>query len=404
MTADQVKDEWARLSPSGRAGAPASRAMGGEVRLAKQHAAGELDAPADVARLLDPGTFRDGRFGRWRGAGRCLRGRRRHDQRPPRDVGVLGLHRVGRHQRRQHPLMCRAAAGQAALVARMSDFRVMTEQHVSYHWATSGEGLQRRARRQVRTGRPSGRSASELIHNVVPDDQARWIWSGATWLASRRVRRRTRPAGRRPIRAHDSCQNCSTSSPATTAGWARCAGSWTWCSTTASGSRSSPGRVRPSSARLARSLPWSSYRNPGLLPGTKSERAGVLRAGGRMFAASPTGESCPERRLVTRSCCPPSICPGAVSAQRVRGLLGVSALHPPPAGTASSGPNPEPGTAVAGPRDPSDLDRRCRSRRFRRRNTGTTRAATRRQLGEGEHLCHQDRLVDMLLGRKPAAR
>src|SRR5664279_2938937 len=56
---DQINDAWESTLDDLDRRYAASRAMGGDERLAKHRAAGKLDARARVETLLDPGTFRE---------------------------------------------------------------------------------------------------------------------------------------------------------------------------------------------------------------------------------------------------------------------------------------------------------------------------------------------------------
>jgi acetyl-CoA carboxylase carboxyltransferase component len=226
---DEVNEDWADSLADLHRRREASRAMGGEERLARHRAAGKLDARARMAHLLDPGSFRE--IGTLVGgdvpsdafvAGTgTVDGR--HVMAGCEDFTVLaGTSAAGTHAKRNRlaelalqervPLVmvlegaggrptathgvgrqpvdlslqalcsgkvpivtavCGAAAGHAALIAPMSDFRVMTDQSCVFTAgppvvkASTGEDVTKEV-----LGGPAVAVGSGLIHNVAPDDGA----------------------------------------------------------------------------------------------------------------------------------------------------------------------------------------------------------------------------------------
>src|SRR5262245_53792796 len=222
---DDVNEEWADSLANLAERRQASRAMGGEERLARHRAAGKLDARARMAHLLDPGSFRE--------IGTLVGGEvpsdafvagtgtidGRHVMAGCEDFTVLaGTSAAGTHAKRNRladlalqervPLVmvlegaggrptathgggrqpvdltlqarcsgkvpivtavCGAAAGHAALIAPMSDFRVMTEQSCIFTAgppvvkASTGEEVSKEE-----LGGPEVAVGSGLIHNVGP--------------------------------------------------------------------------------------------------------------------------------------------------------------------------------------------------------------------------------------------
>ncbi len=225
----EVNEEWAETLTNLEQRRQASRAMGGEERLARHRAAGKLDARARMAHLLDPGSFRE--------IGTLVGGEvpsdafvagtgtidGRHVMAGCEDFTVLaGTSAAGTHAKRNRlaelalqervplvmvlegaggrptathgggrqpvdlslqalcsgkvPLVtavCGAAAGHAALIAPMSDFRVMTEQSCVF---TAGPPVVKASTGEDVTkdvlGGPAVAVASGLIHNVAADDAA----------------------------------------------------------------------------------------------------------------------------------------------------------------------------------------------------------------------------------------
>ena len=175
-------------------------------------------------------------------------------------------------------------------------------------------------------GGPDVALPSGVIHNVAEDDEAvlddirRYLsyFPSSAWSYPPTAAPTTRTASRvRP-------RSCWTSSPATTAASTTCARCSTWSSTGRTGSKCSRGSAGRSSARwpISAAIRWRSSPtsrqvlagsidadaadkaahfimvadsfhlpivfladNPGMLPGSRSERSGVLRSGARMFAA-----------------------------------------------------------------------------------------------------------------------
>ncbi|MCB0997492.1 MAG: hypothetical protein KDB21_20505, partial [Acidimicrobiales bacterium] len=227
MTTDDVNEEWADTLADLAARRAASRAMGGEERLARQHAAGKLDARARLAHLLDPGSFReigtlvggevpadafvcgagtiDGRHvmagcedftvmaGTSAGGTHAKRNRIAElalQERVPLIMvleGAGGRPTATDHYRQPVDLslqalcsarvplitaVCGAAAGHAALVAPISDFRVMTTTSCIFTAgppvvkASTGEEIDK-----LSLGGPEVAVASGLIQNVADDDQ-----------------------------------------------------------------------------------------------------------------------------------------------------------------------------------------------------------------------------------------
>jgi len=82
VPADRVPEEWAATVADLDERRAIGRAMGGETRLAKHHAAGKLDARARIDALVDPGTFLE--LGTLAG-----------DRDAPADAIVMGSGRVG---------------------------------------------------------------------------------------------------------------------------------------------------------------------------------------------------------------------------------------------------------------------------------------------------------------------
>ncbi len=204
----------------------AARAMGGEERLAKKHAKGQLDARARVDYLLDSGTFRElgTLVGEVPGDG-IVAGAGRIDGRPvmigAEDFTVLagsigpgssskryrlaelalaeriplimllegaGHRGGGGGGRAPTDLLIQAqcsgkipvlsavmgpSAGHGALIVPMSDFSVMTQDAAVF---TAGPPVVRESLGEDITkedlGGPSVAIPSGLIHNVAPDDQA----------------------------------------------------------------------------------------------------------------------------------------------------------------------------------------------------------------------------------------
>lgn len=221
--------EWEETLEDLAARRNASRAMGGEKRLAKHRGAGKLDARARIHHLLDPGSFQE--LGTLVGgpelpADAIVMGSGRIDGRPVMvaaedftvkagtisqasnskryrvaEIAVLdrvplvmmlegaGYRADGRHNARtptdllaqarcsgRVPLVTAvlgASAGHGALVAPMSDFTVMSA-HASIFTAgppvvyeSLGESVTKED-----LGGPSVAVASGLIHNAAPDDAA----------------------------------------------------------------------------------------------------------------------------------------------------------------------------------------------------------------------------------------
>jgi len=82
MPDESVPDDWKATLADLRERRDAGRAMGGEARLAKHHAAGKLDARTRVDTLLDAGSFVE--LGTLAGG-----------QDAPADAIVMGTGRVG---------------------------------------------------------------------------------------------------------------------------------------------------------------------------------------------------------------------------------------------------------------------------------------------------------------------
>ncbi len=224
---NEVDEEWAETLTNLEQRRQAARAMGGEERLAKHRAAGKLDARARMAHLLDPGSFReigtlvggdvpadafiagtgtiDGRHvmagcedfttlaGTSAGGTHAKRNRLAELALQERVPLVMVLEGAGgrptatqAHGRQPVDLslqalcsgkvplvtaVCGAAAGHAALIAPMSDFRVMTEQSCVFTAgppvvkASTGEDVTKEV-----LGGPAVAIASGLIHNVATDD------------------------------------------------------------------------------------------------------------------------------------------------------------------------------------------------------------------------------------------
>jgi len=227
MTGLDSHDDWAETLEDLEQRRRSARAMGGAERLARHRAAGKLDARARMAYLLDRGSFRE--IGTLVGgdvpsdafvAGTgTIEGR--HVMAGCEDFTVLaGTSAAGTHAKRNRlaelalqeriplvmvlegaggrptathqggrqpvdltlqarcsgkvPLItavCGAAAGHAALVAPMSDFRVMTEQSCIF---TAGPPVVRASLGEDvskgELGGPAVAVASGLIHNVGADD------------------------------------------------------------------------------------------------------------------------------------------------------------------------------------------------------------------------------------------
>jgi acetyl-CoA carboxylase carboxyltransferase component len=221
-------DRWDDVLDDLAARRRASRAMGGEERLAKHRAGGKLDARARVARLLDPGSFHE--LGTLVGgssapADAVVAGSGRIGGRPvwvaAEDFTVKAgtisqsanakRHRVAelavadrvplvmllegagfradgeRHGRTPTDLIAQArcsgrvplvtavlgaSAGHGALVAPMSDFAVMTAQASIF---TAGPPVVAESLGETVTkedlGGPEVAVASGLVHNVVEDDE-----------------------------------------------------------------------------------------------------------------------------------------------------------------------------------------------------------------------------------------
>ena len=219
-----------------------------------------------------------------------------------------------------------ASAGHGALVAPMSDFTVMTEQASIF---TAGPPVVFTSLGETITkedlGGPAVAVASGLVHNAARDD-ARGARPGARLPPLLPVVGVVLPAGRRTATtsARVPCPRCSTSSLATVGGSTRCATSSTSSSTTSSLFEVQPEFGRSVVCMLARlgghpvavvanqprvlagsidvdgadkaahfitvadsfHLPLVFLAdNPGVLPGSASERRGILRSGARMYAA-----------------------------------------------------------------------------------------------------------------------
>jgi len=226
---DRIDDSWTATLDDLRERRSAARAMGGEERLAKQRAAGKLDARARIDHLLDKGSFQE--LGTLVGgaeapADAVVIGSGRVDGRPlmvaAEDFTVKAgtisqaanakryrvaelalLDRVplvmilegagyraggGTHARAPTDLLAQArcsgrvplvsavlgaSAGHGALVAPLSDFTVMSEQAAIF---TAGppvvlESLGESVTKEE-LGGPAVAVASGLVHNAAPDDRA----------------------------------------------------------------------------------------------------------------------------------------------------------------------------------------------------------------------------------------
>jgi len=229
MTDGSTSGEWDETLTDLSERRLASRAMGGDERLAKQRAGGKLDARARVAHLLDPGSFQE--LGTLVGgaeapADAIVMGSGRIDSRPvmvaaedftvkagtisqsanskryrAAEIAVMdrvplvmmlegaGFRADGRsHARTPTDLLAQArcsgrvplvtavlgpSAGHGALVAPMSDFSVMSERGSIF---TAGPPVVLESLGETVTkedlGGPSVAVASGLIHNVATDDRA----------------------------------------------------------------------------------------------------------------------------------------------------------------------------------------------------------------------------------------
>jgi methylmalonyl-CoA decarboxylase subunit alpha len=229
MSEHDTSESWDGVLEQLAAKRVASRAMGGEERLAKHRGAGKLDARARVAHLLDPGSFQElGTLvgGEEAPADAIVMGSGRVDGRPvmvaaedftvkagtisqsanskryrvaeiavaDRVPCIMMLEGAGfradgeRHARTPTDMLAQArcsgrvplitavlgaSAGHGALVAPMSDFSVMSA-HASIF--TAGPPVVYESLRETVTkedlGGPSVAVASGLVHNVAGDDVA----------------------------------------------------------------------------------------------------------------------------------------------------------------------------------------------------------------------------------------
>jgi acetyl-CoA carboxylase carboxyltransferase component len=357
----------------------AARVMGGDERLARQHAAGRLDARQRVAGFVDPGSFRE--IGTLVGdvpADGFVAGTGTVAGRPvmvgAEDFTVLaGTIAAGSNAKRlrlaelalqehvplvmmlegagfrpterasgrsmtdllmqvqcsgQVPmvtLVLGASAGHGALIAPISDFTVMTEQASIF---TAGPPVVKQSTGEdvdkLALGGPTVAVASGLIHNVAADDdgafdQARTYlsyfppsaWSYPSWIDTGDTGPRAVPellsiVPRNNRRVYDMRAVLDAVfdgggwfevqpgfGPAVICALARLGGHAV--AVVANQPKALAGSVDANAADKAAHfvavadsfhLPLVFLAdNPGVLPGTKSERAGVLRSGARMFAA-----------------------------------------------------------------------------------------------------------------------
>jgi acetyl-CoA carboxylase carboxyltransferase component len=386
MTSEQINYEWAETLADLTVRRAESQAMGGEERLAKHRAAGKLDARARMAHLLDPGSFREigtlvggavpadafvagtgtiaGRHvmagcedftvmaGTSAGGTHAKRNRLAELALQERVPLVMVLEGAGGrptatdHHRQPVDLslqalcsakvplitaVCGAAAGHAALVAPMSDFRVMTTRSCIFTAgppvvkASTGEDVDK-----FELGGPEVAVASGLIHNVANDDAAALdlvkkylsYFPSSAW--SYPPRRDGGDQGPRSVpeildvvprnnrRVYDMRKVLDIvfdsgewfeiqpdSGRAIVCALAHLGGEPVAVVANQplvlAGSIDVPAADKSAhfiSVADAFHLPLIFLTdNPGILPGTKSERAGVLRAGARMFAAQTLATS-----------------------------------------------------------------------------------------------------------------
>ena len=344
--------------------------MGGTERLDKHHGKGKLDARARIERLLDPGTFRElgtlvggevpadaivtgsglingspvmvgaedfttlagsigpgGNSKRYRIAELAVRNK----------IPLVmllegaGFRPTGGHYgRTPTDLLAQAqcsgrvptvaavlgpSAGHGALVAPVSDFRIMSRQGAIFTAGppvvkeSTGEDISKED-----LGGPDVALPSGVIHNVAEDDEAvlddirRYLsyfppsaWSYPPSLAADETS------------DHGRLRSCSTSSPATTAASTTCARCSMWSSTGRTGSRFSRGSAGPSSARWPTSAAIPSRSSPTnlrCLPAPSTPTPPIRQ---RTSSWWPTRSTCRSSSSPTTPACCPAADPSAAA-------------------------------------------------------------------------------------------